>query len=403
MKRTILLTALAATMLAPLPALAADVSAAYEPGSQTVLVNLPAGEVPTLVESDRPARLEVSIPHGVPAHSESLTYAHGLVSRFVVAQHGSGTLVTLDLRQPLHAAYRLELNGDQLAISLTGAVVAPPSLPPRPLPSMAPKPLPKPPVLKPSPKPSVKHTPKPVAKPMAKPTPKPTAKPHATPTPKHSPVIKPSAKPIAKPTAKPTPHPTPTPSVMTLGTPLPLPQGSQEGVLLPPGATPTAMATTTATPRPTPMPHPSVPPSPKPTPKPVAKLTPKPTPRPSATPEAIHAVRPAGGNHVHVGALNYDEDTRFLMVPITGRVVPIYTSTANPPRLIIDLPDTVVGATQRHTYQHALVTQAIAYQHTPTETRIILTFARAIGENWVMKQTPKNLILIFDRRPIESP
>ena len=50
----------------------------------------------------------------------------------------------------------------------------------------------------------------------------------------------------------------------------------------------------------------------------------------------------------------------------------------------------------------ALVSEAIAYQHTPTETRIILTFARAVGENWVMKQTPKNLILIFDRRPISG-
>ncbi|HEY9720377.1 MAG TPA: hypothetical protein V6D47_00060, partial [Oscillatoriaceae cyanobacterium] len=246
MKRTILLSALALALLAPFPAHAADVSASYQPASQTLWVDLPAGTVPSLVESDRPARLTVTLPHETTTHAESLTYSSGLVSRFVVASRDGATVVTLDLRKPLHGAYRLDFRGGRLAISLIGTIVAPPSLPPRPLPSITPTPhATKKPVAKPSTKPSAKPTAKPSPKPVAKPTPKP--------------VVKHSPKPIAKLTPKPTPRPMPTPSVLSMASPLPLPVESQGSVLLPEGASPlpTPIATGTPAVAPSPMPTPN--------------------------------------------------------------------------------------------------------------------------------------------------
>ena len=99
----------------------------------------------------------------------------------------------------------------------------------------------------------------------------------------------------------------------------------------------------------------------------------------------------------------YDEKSRVLTVPVSNRVTPRFAMENNPPRLIMDVPGSVVGQTQHKRFGRALVEEVLAYQLTPTSTRVVATFARPVGTNWVLKQSGGKLILMFDQRPLPAP
>jgi hypothetical protein len=99
----------------------------------------------------------------------------------------------------------------------------------------------------------------------------------------------------------------------------------------------------------------------------------------------------------------YDEDTRFLTIAVTGKVTPQFTTTENPPRLTIDLPGATLSAPQAPlSNPEALVTDVTATQLSPNGVRLQLTFARPVGQNWVVRQTGSAIILVFDRNPVKE-
>jgi hypothetical protein len=360
--------------VATLPALAAPTAVIdYRPSGQTLSLDIPAGVVPGVQELSNPPRFVVDLPGVLPSRPADLAYGSGLVSRFQAVRRGDGTRIVLHLRRPLNEAWSVRLEGRRLVFVLAqGAIgLAPPPVRPGKTP---------PPVATPTPRPTARPTPAP--RPEPRPTPEPTPQPTQKPTPVPTPV--PTARPTPVPTVAPTPQPVP------VATPVPTPA---------PTATPVKTPAPAATVAPTPVPVRKTPP-PKPSPSPKAKPTPAPTPQ---SRPGIRAVRPASGRYVRVGKIAYDDETRFFSIPVSSRVSPKYSMEDAPPQLIVDLPGAVVGPTQTRTFPGGLVTEAIAYQQSPTSTRVMLTFARDIGQNWSVKQTGGQLILIFDHRPANLP
>jgi hypothetical protein len=175
---------------------------------------------------------------------------------------------------------------------------------------------------------------------------------------------------------------------MALPTPQPSPTGSVEAFPASPAPTPTPSASPVATPRPHATPHASPKPTPKPTPTPLP--TPTPVPRPSFRP-----VRAAEGEYARVGRLSYNTRTHVLGVPLSQHVVPKFAMEDAPPRLIMDLPDAVIGRTQAKAFPGRPLGDVVAYQQLPTSTRVVMTFAQPIGQNWGMRQSDGRLELLF--------
>ncbi|MOA52129.1 hypothetical protein D3C78_1753690 [compost metagenome] len=73
-----------------------------------------------------------------------------------------------------------------------------------------------------------------------------------------------------------------------------------------------------------------------------------------------------------------------------------------PPRLVIDLPGSTIAAPQTLSYPDALVTAVSAEQANATTTRVTLTLARPVGQNWAQRVTANSLVLIFDRNPVQE-
>lgn len=388
---------LALSLWAVTPAIAdaaVPVAIEYQPTSQALVLELPAGVVPSTLELNNPPRFVVDLPGTYPLRADSFSYPRGLVSQVTIARRGDTTRVVLRLRHPINGAYSAQLNNGRLVFVLPGGQ-APltPAQTPRPVatpaPAHTPKPTPAPtatPRPTPTPAPTMRPTPRPTAVPTPKPTPLPMATPKPTPIPAATPV------PVATPTPLPTPvapSPLPTPVEATPNV-LPTPAGEGPNVLpTPAGEMPSALPTPAETPAP--MPSPKAQPTAKPTPKPSAR----PTPKPTASPARLSAAPT-----VKVGRITYDEDTRFLMVQTSAKAAPRYTTLENPPRLVIDLPGATLSAPGTQQFPGALVTEVAATQASPSDARITLTFARPVGQNWAVKQTASTMVFIFDRRPV---
>ncbi|MNS89355.1 hypothetical protein D3C72_1233650 [compost metagenome] len=92
-----------------------------------------------------------------------------------------------------------------------------------------------------------------------------------------------------------------------------------------------------------------------------------------------------------------------MTIAVTGKVTPQFTMTENPARLTIDLPGAMLSAPQAPlSYPEALVTDVTATQLSPSGVRLQLTFARPVGQNWVVRQTGSAIILVFDRNPVKE-
>lgn len=414
------LLALSLWAVAPQPALAAvPVAVQFEPTRQALVLQLPAGVVPTTLELNNPPRFVVDLPGTYPVRAESFKYPQGLVTGVVVARRGDTTRIVLQLRRPINGAWSAELDPrGRLVFVLPGgsvptAVDTPrPVTTPRPAVTPTPAPTARPqPRVTPTPRPTVRPTAAPTVRPTTAPTPRPTARPTARPTVRPTATPAPSPRPI--PPISPSPVPTlPPPAVapspvQVLPSPLPMPADDNPPMVLPTPAGEVPMILPTPAGE-APRTLPSVAPSAVPTARPTARPTPRPTPKPSARPAARPSATPAparqsqAASAVKVGRIAYDEDTRFLTIGLSGRVTPTFTMLEGPARLVIDLPSATLASPQTMTFPGALVTEVAAVQADPTTTRVTLTLARPVGQNWAQRQTPNSLILIFDRLPVQE-
>jgi hypothetical protein len=338
----------------------------YQPSSQKLSLQVPVGVVPEIKELIRPAVFALTIPQTMPAKGRDQHFSTGLVSRYQVMQGAHGTRVILSLREPLNGAWAVGVNGQKMVFALQPRLVVEP-------PASR-----KPPAQTLSKKPS--SSPKPLST-------------HASVSSKrlsHAPL--PKAPLAALPRV---------PAMNVLPLPKPQPSAVQELPNLEAPKAPVA-AKVLAIPNVLKSPRPLSKATPKP-PQPMATATPKPAvaeaplaPKPSV----LHPVASARGNYTHVGRIIYDEDSRLLTVAVARGIKPTFAMLDNPPRLLMDLPGTVLPVMEDQKHPDALVTTVVAYQMTPTTTRLQLTFARPIGSNWVYQQSDSHVTLLFDRRPV---
>jgi hypothetical protein len=381
---------LAAPNFAAIAVAAPVTEVGFQTDRQTLSVPLGAGGVPAMVELANPPRLVVDLPGTALAIGQDMVYPVGRVSRMVVEHVGSRSRVTLYLRQPVRGAWSLGFQQGRLLISLPQLRGSAAQTPPAPLPkstlmpgvSATPKPI-----VKASPKPAIKASPKP------KPSLRPIGKPRPRPTPMA--IVAPTARPSRAP-ATPLPNP---PSLSTAPSKAPTVATSKPSAVpfVPASAAPPASSAPIVA-------------SVKPTAAATAMPSPMATqPMPVATPTAtvgasviqILPVKPAQGDYAKFTAITYDEDVRFMQFSLSRKVTPSFSMEGH--RLIVDLPGTVIGETQTRQFTGALVQQAIAYQHTPTETRVVILFARGIGKAWGLKQSGGNIVLVFDHKPVNAP
>jgi hypothetical protein len=100
-----------------------------------------------------------------------------------------------------------------------------------------------------------------------------------------------------------------------------------------------------------------------------------------------------------VGRFTYDEEVRYFLLPVTQKVTPIFRELTDPPRLVIDLPGSKVGAPQRRSYPGALVREATLETTPEGGAQAVLFLARPITKQWKWKQSGSNLVVVFDHRP----
>ncbi|MDB5098839.1 MAG: hypothetical protein JWM80_3260 [Cyanobacteria bacterium RYN_339] len=153
----------------PLPPAADGAQVQFLVGSQSLILRLPPGEVPKVLELRHPARQEVEFA-GTSVAPGGAAFATGVVTRYDVVHVGSRSRAILYLRAPLKVRPTIQFMADRVVIAV--------------VPSMAPGPD----QVLPSPSPVTYLSPKPHF------TPVPTTPPVTGPTPRITPVPVPSLK-----------------------------------------------------------------------------------------------------------------------------------------------------------------------------------------------------------------
>lgn len=351
-----------AIALVALPAPAASPQPTFDPKAGVLSLPLEGAGVPTVFELSHPPRLVLDVP-GLQAAPQDLALPTGLAGHLKVLRVSGGSRITLTLRAPARGRWTLRFDEEgRMQLQLPAhrgpwVAVRPPVV-------SAPRPVATP-----------MATPRPSLRPSSRPTARPSLAPH-TPNPSAAP----SSPPSARPASPPPPSPTMRPSPSLAPSPRPL------------------VSVAPASPRPTAAPTTGVP-SQVPSQEPAA------TEAGLGTPQTPAKAGPQAT--IRLGRIDYNEDLRVMVLPLTAPLAARIRSEAAPPRLLLDLPGLGLEAVQRAEHPGALVTQVVAYQLDPNTARVELSLARPIGQSFVL-QAPKavaggtQLILRFDQKPVEG-